>query len=74
LSHGLPLLRRLALMVLTSKVRLHHLQDGLNLHHRRFDFDARVPVFRELARQFGVKLSKRKNGLFRFDFGVGHNA
>jgi hypothetical protein len=53
------------------KPRLEHLQDGLNLHHGRSDFDASVPVFQEFPRQFGVKLGKRENGLFRFDFGAG---
>ena len=50
------------------------LQHSLDLHHGRFDLDASVPVLRELARQFGMKLGQRENGLFRFDFGVGHPA
>jgi hypothetical protein len=42
------------------------------MHHGRLDLDASIPVFRELARQFGVKLGKRENGLFGRDFGSGH--
>jgi hypothetical protein len=72
LNQGLLLLRRFAVMAATLKPRLEHLQDGLDLHHGRFDLDASIPVFRKLARQFGVKLGKREDGLLRFDFGSGH--
>jgi hypothetical protein len=45
------------------------LQDDFNLHHGRFDLDASVPAFRELPRQFGVKLGKREDGSLGCDFG-----
>jgi hypothetical protein len=50
------------------------LQDRFSLHHRRLYLDASVPVFRELARQFGVKLGKREDGLLGCYFGSGHPA
>jgi hypothetical protein len=53
------------------KAGLEHLQDGVDLHHGLFDFDASVPVFRDFAGEFGVKLGKREDCLFGSDFGSG---
>jgi hypothetical protein len=50
------------------------LQHGFNLHYGRLDLDASVPAFRELPRQFGVKLGQREDGLIRCDFCSGHTA
>jgi hypothetical protein len=54
------------------KAWLEHLQDGFNLHHGRLDLDASVPAFRELPRQFGVKLGQGEHCLLGCYFGSGH--
>jgi hypothetical protein len=61
LNKGLLLLRRFADIVLTSKL-------GFSICRTASTcimavFDASAPVFRELPRQFGVKLGKREDGL-----------
>jgi hypothetical protein len=55
------------------EIGLKHLQDGLDLHHGRADFDGSALILKQLPGQFCVKQPQRVDGLLGCYFGPGHS-